>query len=151
MAAAAEIGERPDRVERDRLALGDLLGDLDLVRIAGERVDRFRARDLSAGHRVIGRHDLAHASLKALEIVGRERRSAVKIIVEAVFDRGPDRRLRLGEQVCDGISEHVSGRVAELGKRSPAIVDPGVVHGAPASAMWTVILGGFCFAWHYNS
>ncbi len=40
VAAAAEIGELADRVERDRFALGDLARDLDLIRVAGEGVDR---------------------------------------------------------------------------------------------------------------
>ena len=45
VSAAAQIRELADRVQRDRLALGDALRELDLVRVVAERVDRFVARD----------------------------------------------------------------------------------------------------------
>ena len=69
VAAAAEVGELADGVERDRLVGRDLAGDLDLVGVAVERRDRFVARDLAAGHRVVGGHDLAHAGLEPLEVL----------------------------------------------------------------------------------
>ena len=62
--AAAQIGELADRVERDRLALGDLARDLDLVRVVAEALDRAVARDAPAGHLVVGRDDLAHPRLE---------------------------------------------------------------------------------------
>ncbi len=50
----------------------------------------------------------------------------IEIVIEAVLDRRADRRLGIGEEVLHGVSEHVSGRMAELGKRRPAVVTLGV-------------------------
>ncbi len=121
--AAAEIGKIADGVERDRLSVGNLASDLDLVWISREGVDRFGAGHLSPGHGVIGSHNLAHPLLEALEVVGRERLRAVEVVVETILDRRADGRFCVGEEVLDGVSKHVSGGMAQLGKRRPAIVD----------------------------
>ena len=55
VAAAAQVGELADRVERDRFALGDLARELDLVRVVAKALDRLaRASTRSAGHLVVG-------------------------------------------------------------------------------------------------
>ncbi len=122
MAAAAEVRELADRVERDRLVGGDLARDLGFVGVAVERRDSLVARHLAAGHRVVRRDDLAHARLEPLEVFRRERRRAVEIVIEAVFDGRPDGGLRLRKEVLDGIGQHVRRGMAQLGERWPAIV-----------------------------
>ncbi len=114
VAAAAQVGEVADRVERDRLAVGDRARQLDLVRVVAERFDRFFARHAPAGHRVVRADDLAHPRLQLRQIVRRERFGAIEIVVEPVLDRRPDRRLGLGKEILDGVREHVGRGVAEV-------------------------------------
>jgi hypothetical protein len=113
MAAAAEIGEGPDRVERDRFAFGDLARDLRLVRVVRVASQGRRPVDPFAGHRQIGFDDLAHPLLEPLEILGRERLGAVEIVVEAVLDRRTDRWLGFGKDILNRVREHVGGGVAK--------------------------------------
>ena len=116
MAAAAEVGKRADRIERDRFALGDLACDLNLIRVALEGVDGLVSRDLAAGHRVIRGHDLVHPLLQTLEVLGRERVGPIEIVVESVLDRRPNGRFGFGEQILNGIGEYVSRGMPQLRK-----------------------------------
>jgi hypothetical protein len=86
VAAATQIRERADRVERDRLALGNLARQLDFVWVGLEALDRTLARRALARHLVIRRYDLVHARLQPLEIFGRKRDGAIEIVVEPVRD-----------------------------------------------------------------
>ncbi len=116
VAAAAEIGKLADRVQRDRLALGDFASDLYLIRIVCKPLDGLFARYSLTGHLVIRLDDLVHALLEAFEIFRRERLLPVEIIVEAVFDCRADGRLGVRKQILNGIGQHVCGGMAQFGK-----------------------------------
>ena len=53
VAAAAQIGELADRVERDRFVLGDLARQLDLERVVAIARERLTALDPPPGHIVV--------------------------------------------------------------------------------------------------
>jgi hypothetical protein len=80
---AAQVGEAaaaPLLVEAERDVLGQVLDQLDLVRVAlrapvGERVG---PRHLEAAQRQLRRHDRAHALLERLQVVGGQRRGRSK-------------------------------------------------------------------------
>ena len=120
MRAAAEVGEAVLLVERDLLALGQLLGDLDLVRLAlgCEARDGVLARghDALVGVRA-ALEDRAHLVLDAREIGLARRLGEVEVVVEAVLDGGPDRDLRPGPEPLHGLGHEVRGGVAQHGQR----------------------------------
>ena len=113
--AAAQIDERALAVQRDRLAGRDSADDLGFVALAllQEELDgRVAIPDL-AHDLLVARHDLVHALLDALEILGRERLAAREIVVEAVLDRGADRHLRFRIELLDGFRHDVRRVVAQ--------------------------------------
>src|SRR4029453_14446361 len=55
--------------------------------------------------------ELAHALLDPVQVLGPERLGDVEVVIEAVLDRRPDAQPGPGEQVLDGLGEHVGGRV----------------------------------------
>ena len=133
VAAAAEIGKRADRVERDRFAVGDTAREFDFEWIAREAFDRAFARRAFPRHLVARLDDLVHARFEFGEVVRRERLGAREIVIEAVFDRGADRRLRVGEKILDGVGEYVRRGVAEFVERDGVVrVWRGGVHGLKA-------------------
>ena len=114
MAAATEIGEVADRVERDRVAFTDVaVDDLRFVRIVFVAFQGGLARDPFARHRIVGRDDLVHALFEAREVVGRKRLAAIEVVIEAVLDRGTDGGLGIGKDVLNGVGQDVGGGVAE--------------------------------------
>ena len=130
--AAAEIGEGADRVERDRLAFGNLARDLGLVRIARETSERRLARVtrspvISSFARMISPIPLPRACRDPL---GRERLGAVEVVVETILDRRTDGRFGIGEEVLDGVSKHVRGGVPERDERGRRRRDGGGAHAA---------------------
>ena len=66
--------------------------------------------------------DLRHARLDRLEVVGGEGAADLKVVVEAVFDRGADSELRRREEVLDRLGHDVGRRVAEDVERLGALV-----------------------------
>jgi hypothetical protein len=72
-------------------------------------------RDLVAQERLVLAHDLAHARLDAIEVVGGEGDAPrqLEVVVEAVFHRGADAEGGVGEQVEHRLGQHVGGRVAD--------------------------------------
>ena len=119
--AAAEIGEVADRVERDRFAFGYLPGHLDLVRVVLEGRNGFVATDPAAGHRIIRGDDLCHAVFEALQVLRRERRRPVEVVVETVLDGGADGRLGVGKEIRDRVGQDVRGRMAQFGQRRTVV------------------------------
>src|SRR5439155_26336796 len=66
-----------------------------------------------AGDGEILLRDLGHALLDGAEILGRERALVRKIVVEAVFDHGPDRDLGVWKELLHRVGEQVRGRMAD--------------------------------------
>ena len=72
--------------------------------------------DDPASEPLTGLDDLLHALLEALEVLGRERRLDVEVVVEAVLDGRPDAELGVLEGVLHRLREHVGARVAQHGE-----------------------------------
>ena len=111
--AAAEIGERTLRVQRDR-ALG-AASELDLVglRLRLEACDRVVAGELLA-RPLAPLGDLASdLLLDRLEVGLRDRLRELEVVVEAVGDRRADRDLHAGMEAHDRLGEQMGGRVPE--------------------------------------
>ncbi len=121
VAAAAEVREAADRVQRDRFTLGNLLREFDLVRVAVESLDCLLARDPLARHLVIRFDDLVHASFEALEVLGRKRLLPVEIVIEPVLDGRSNGRFCIGKQVLNGIGEHVRCGMTQFRQGSAAV------------------------------
>ena len=111
--SAAQVGEVALRVDRDGLALGQVLDELALVRLALESVPRLEPVQLPALERLRLGHDLAHAALDGGDVLGRERPLDVEVVVEAVLDGGSDGELRHREEVLDRLGHHVGGGVPQ--------------------------------------
>ena len=110
---------------------------VDLQALVGrDRVDEFDLEGLTSpleeapglvatpdlfGEGLVARHDLAHALFDGIEIVRRERRLAIKIVVEPVLDHRPDRHLRAGVETLDGLGQHMRGIVSDE-SQGPRIV-----------------------------
>src|SRR5579872_2485156 len=112
--AAAEIGKLADRVQRDRLAFGDVPSQLDFVGIILEMLDRAGARYFTSRHLVVGGDDLAHARFEPFEIGRRERLLTVEVVVKTVFDRRTNRRLCFGKEILYGVRQYVRRCVAQF-------------------------------------
>src|SRR5947208_9442587 len=121
---AAEVDEVALRVERHRRR-DEALEDLDLVTLAAppEELDRLRARHLLALERQVGFHDLAHDLLDLGEVLRREWRRAVEVVVEAVLDGGTDGDFHLGKQSLHGLGHDVRGGVTEGRERRRVAVE----------------------------
>ena len=117
MRAAAQVDERAVGVNRDDLALFQIVDAFELQRIVREALLRFRAIHLFAHERVVGLRDLGHFLLDRAEILGCERPADVKVIVESIFDRRAEPDLGLGKElphrgrqdVRRGVAQHVEG------------------------------------------
>ena len=97
--SAAEVGECALLIEADLLALGKVLNEFDLVRLmilAHER-DRLLAGEREAADGQVALDDLAHLRLDLLEVLHRDGRLEVDVIVVAVVDDGTDGELAGGE------------------------------------------------------
>ena len=95
MRPAAQIEPAVLMVERDRLALGDVVEQLDLVVLALrlEPAPGVLAAHHLPAKRLVGRDDLGHARLDPLQILGMERLVAREVVVESVLDRRADGHL----------------------------------------------------------
>ncbi len=87
-----------------------------LVWLARELAHRGRLVDDPTGELLSRLHDRDHPLLQIGEVIGRERRGHVELVVEAVLDRRADTELGLGERLLHGLSEHVRAGVAQDGK-----------------------------------
>ena len=120
MRAAAEVGPLALAVELELLVGGDGVDQLDLERLA---LLLEIALGLLAAHRrlderPVARDDLAHALFDRGKILGRERRRAEEVVIEAVLDHRPDGDLRLRPQRLHRLGEHVRGVVADQFERA---------------------------------
>ena len=120
--AATQVLERALLVYGDGLALGQLLDQLLLVRLALELVERFQAVELAALEREFLGDDLTHPLLDGLEVVGGERAFDIEVVVEAVLDRRPYAELGHREEVLHGLGHDVGRRVTEYVQRVRGLV-----------------------------
>ena len=74
---------------------------------------------------VVGGDRRAHALLDDREVLGGQRAREQEVVVEAVGDDRTDPELRAGEQVQDGLGQHVRGAVAH---RPELVTGRAVVH-----------------------
>ena len=116
--AAAQVDERTVRVRRDDLGgVGEVVEPLELERVVDEALARLRHADLLAHERILLRHHLAHLGLELLEVLGREGRRDLEVVVEAVVDGRAEADLRVGAQPSHRRGEDVRGRVAQHRER----------------------------------
>ena len=95
--AAAKIDPLALAVETDRLVRGDAGDDLGFVVLteALEKRHGVVTRHFAARHREIGLGEFAHLGFDGDQIFGRERPLVGEVVIEAVFDHGPDGHLRI--------------------------------------------------------
>jgi len=112
---AAEIGEAPLAVERDRLAGRNRSDDLRLVVLADrlEVTHRVIARHDRAHHRLVEAREFGHLVFDRREILGRERPLVGEVVVEPVLDDRADCDLRIGKELLDRIGEQVRRGMAQ--------------------------------------
>ena len=115
MRPTAQIDPVSLLVERYRLALRQVLDQLDLVLLALrlEQRDGVVAGGDDPLEGRIRRDDLAHLRLDAGEILGREGLVAVEVVIEAVLDGRADGHLGAGEQHLHGFGQHMGGVVPD--------------------------------------
>jgi hypothetical protein len=111
----AEVFPRPLAINRDGLALGQILNDLRLVGFADalEVGDGFVAVPDLALDLLIAVNDFAHLGFDLGQIVQGEGFGAGEVVIEAVLDGGADGHLRAGEELLHGFRHHVAGVVAD--------------------------------------
>ncbi len=115
MRTDAEINEIALPVEADLLTFRDFADIFGLVVLADtvEEGDRRVAVPDFARDLLVAAHDLAHARLDLLEILGRERLGAGEIVIEPGFGRRPEGDLGIGIQFLDRLRHDMGGIVAQ--------------------------------------
>ena len=113
MRARAQVGEIALTVEGNRRVLGQIVDQLDLVRLVLHQFQRFRTGQLKALQTLVLLDDAGHFLFDGGQILVCERGGDVEIVVEAVVDGGADGQLRLGADGLHGLRQHVAGGVAE--------------------------------------
>ena len=122
--AAAQIEPGTLMVERDRLARGDVVEQLELVLLALRREappGLVTAHDL-APERPVGGDDLGHARLDPREVLGVERLVAREVVVEPVLDRRADRHLGPRVEILDRLGHDVGAVVADDRQRRIVLI-----------------------------
>ena len=107
--ACAEVCKLALRVERDVRVFGQVVDQLDLIRLILflHIFDGFLARQLEALELQLFLADLAHLGLDGVEIFLREVERSVEVIIEAVVDGRADGQLDLRPQALDGLRHDV--------------------------------------------
>ena len=114
--APAQIGEITLRVQAHRFHIGGQVVDqLHLVGFALflEELHRFFAADLAAREGFVLGGDLGHALLDLLQILGREGRLVIEIVVEPVLDRRADGHLHVGEKLLHRLGHDMGDAVTQ--------------------------------------
>ena len=119
MRAPAEVLPAAVPVHPHRLALGNGLDQLHLVRLVGIGVvlDRLLPRPYLRAHRVLKGDDLLHLGFDLREVRGRERLLAVEIVEPAVVDDRSNRDLGFRPDFLHGAGHDVRQIVADEFKR----------------------------------
>ena len=107
--ASAEVGKLALRVERDVRVLGQIVDQLDLIRLVLflHIFDGLFPRQLEALQLQLFLADLAHLGLNGVKIFLREVERRVKVVIEAVVDGRADGELDFGPQTLDGLRHDV--------------------------------------------
>ena len=107
--AGTEVCKLALRVERDVRVFGQVVDQLDLIRLVLflHILDGFLTRQLKALELQLFLADLAHLGLDGVEIFLREVERSVEVIVEAVVDRRANGQLDLRPQAFDGLRHDV--------------------------------------------
>ena len=118
MRPAAQIDEITLLVEGDRLTSRNCLDKLYLKRLIVLLVegDRLVTAPDIADDRLVAINDLMHARLDGGKIFVAERRLAMKIVIESVFDRRTNSDLCLGIQLENRLSHHMRGIMPDGGE-----------------------------------
>ena len=129
MRPAAQIEPAVLMVERDRLPLGDVVEQLDLVVLALrlEPAPGVLAAHHLAAKRLVRRDDLGHAGLDPLQILGMERLVAREVVVEPVLDRRADGHLGARVQILDRLGHDV-GAVMAQDRQRRLVLGPDEAH-----------------------
>src|SRR5205823_2941553 len=103
MRADAEIDKIPLPVEADLLLGRDLADIFGLITFADavEEGDGLVAIPHLTGDRLVAPHDVAHALLDALEVVGRERRRTREVVIKPGLGRRAKGDLGFGIELLD--------------------------------------------------
>ena len=117
MAAAAKVDVRSRPVQRQRLSFRrELVDELRLVLVVRERRARLVGRDFGAIERREGWEQLAHLRLDLRQILFRDGRRELEIVIEPVVDGRADGALGVRVQLEDCRGEQVGKRMAEVGE-----------------------------------
>src|SRR3954451_11080877 len=87
--------------------------ELELVRLRCELGTGSIVTDNPPREALSALNDLLHTLFEPLEVVRRERRLNVKVVVEAVFDGRTDAKASVVEGVLHGLGKHMGGGVPE--------------------------------------
>jgi len=90
-----------------------MLSMISALYLALEERDRIVAAHHRAHHRQAFADDLHHLGLDLGQIVGRERRFAREVVIEAVLDDRTDRHLGVREESLRRLREQMRGRMAQ--------------------------------------
>ena len=115
MRAAAKVGERSFRVERDVLVGRNRRDDFRLVVLA-ERLEVLHcvvARHDLARNRLVFLGELGHFLLDGDEVFGGERPLVREVVIETVFDHRADRHLRVGKEFLHRVREQMRGGMTQ--------------------------------------
>ena len=109
MRTGAQVGELALAVEGNEGVLRQIVDQLDLVRLLGlfHKRNGLGAGQLKALELQLFLADLAHFLLDGFKVVGREGVLAVDVVIEALFDRGADGKLRARVQAADRLRHDV--------------------------------------------
>jgi hypothetical protein len=112
--AAAQVLEIAFAVQTDVLVGWNAGNDFGLVMLTQtlEISHRLIAWQNAAHHRLVLVGQLGHALFNGHQVFWREGAAVGKVVIKTVVDHRTDGDLRLGEQLLDGISQQVRGRVA---------------------------------------
>ena len=112
---SAHLGVVADRVDGDRLALGDdVLQARELVSLPLQDLPRLVGRNLAADKRLIEGDEPGDLLFDFREVLGTQPMRQVEIVIEPLVGRGPDVDLDILEQVLDGARQEVRRRMASL-------------------------------------
>src|ERR1700733_14458691 len=93
---------------------GFVVDEFELVGLTGQfGAGLFLGFVDSPGKQLTVFEDLTHALFQLLQILGSKRLRHIEVVVEAIGDRRPDAQLRVREQVLNGLSQYVRGRVPD--------------------------------------
>ena len=105
----AQVEERAVLIDRDHLGVVELLQALELERIVGEETARLLLADAATPERHVRRGNLRHLGLERRQVVGREGRLDVEVVVEALLDGRPEADPGAWSQLAHRRGKNVGG------------------------------------------